>query len=75
MSDISTGETLELLECLGALRHTLHTLDRIGAGLAAIHVNAAIEQLTGNLEQIESDRSARFDPALICASPVKPSTH
>ncbi|WP_108790843.1 hypothetical protein [Erythrobacter sp. Alg231-14] len=52
MINLTIGETLELQDCRRALERTLDRLDHLGAGLAAIHVNAAIEQLNGNLEAI-----------------------
>ena len=41
-------------ESLVALDRVLETLDRIGAGIAAIHVDAAIDQLRNNLEVCEA---------------------
>ncbi len=51
------GEMLELQDCRRTLHRTLNRLDALGAGIAAIHVNAAIEQLTSNLEMIGKSRS------------------
>ena len=45
MIHISIRELGELQESLVALDKVLETLDRIGAGIAAIHVDAAIDQL------------------------------
>lgn len=56
MINLTIGETIELQECRRVLEDTLKTLDHLGAGIAAIHVNAAIEQLTSNLETIEKAR-------------------
>lgn len=52
MINLSISETLELQDCRKTLQCTLKRLDMLGAGIAAIHVNAAIEQLTSNLEAI-----------------------
>ena len=49
-------EAVELRECCERLNEVLQTLDRMGAGIAAIHVDAAIEQLCTNLELIEEAR-------------------
>ena len=54
MIHISISELGELQESLVALDKVLETLDRIGAGLAAIHVDAAIDQLRNNLEICEA---------------------
>ena len=56
MINLTIGETIELQECRRALEQTLSALDHLGAGIAAIHVNAAVEQLTSNLEMIERAR-------------------
>ena len=53
MLNFETSEVLEFHECLAVLERTLQRLDLLGAGIAAIHVNAAIEQLKGNIEAIE----------------------
>ena len=54
MIHISIRELGELQESLVALDRVLETLDRIGAGIAAIHVDAAIDQLRNNLELCEA---------------------
>lgn len=47
------SDWLELEACLRALEQTLVKLDDAGAGIAAIHVDAAIHHLNGNLKAIE----------------------
>ena len=56
MIHLTIGETIELQECRKVLEGVLASLDHLGAGIAAIHVNAAIEQLASNLETIELAR-------------------
>lgn len=46
---ITSDELAELQECVSSLKTILARLDRIGAGIAAIHVDAAIEQLANNI--------------------------
>ena len=48
-------EMIELKDCLLKLESALETLDRVGAGIAAIHVDAAIEQLQGNIDIVVDD--------------------
>ncbi len=54
MIHISIRELGELQESLVALDKVLETLDRIGAGIVAIHVDAAIDQLRNNLDLCEA---------------------
>ncbi|MEM7778849.1 MAG: hypothetical protein AAF697_00490 [Pseudomonadota bacterium] len=54
MIKISVDELGELHDSLAALDMALETLDRIGAGIAAIHVDAAIDQLRNNIEIVEN---------------------
>ncbi len=54
MIHISIRELGELQESVVALDKVLETLDRIGAGIAAIHVDAAIDQLRNNLDLCEA---------------------
>ena len=54
MIHISIRELGELQESLAALDKVLETLDRIGAVIAAIHVDAAIDQLRNNLDLCEA---------------------
>ncbi|UAB77097.1 hypothetical protein INR77_09655 [Erythrobacter sp. SCSIO 43205] len=61
MIRMTTKEVHDLKQSKLALEDILVTLDRAGAGIAAIHVNAAIEQLKKNLS------SVRLDPTIISA--------
>lgn len=63
MIELTLSETLELQECSRTLHTTLQRLDQLGAGIAAIHVNAAIEQLSSNLEMIRRTGSDELKPA------------
>ena len=49
---LTIEELGDLTESVAALEAVLSKLDRIGAGIAAIHVDAAISQLRNNLEII-----------------------
>jgi uncharacterized protein YukE len=40
---------------ISTLQEELAKLDRLGAGIAAVHVNAAIEQLRANLSMLTDD--------------------
>lgn len=53
MMRANANDWVELRECLRALELTLERLDDVGAGIAAIHVDAAIQQLHTNLQTIE----------------------
>lgn len=48
-----------------ALAVTLDRLDRLGAGIAAIHVNAAIEQLSENIGVVEHSVASDIEPGFI----------
>ena len=63
MINLTMAETLELQDCRRTLQRTLERLDMLGTGIAAIHVNAAIEQLTSNLETIGQSQSDGADLA------------
>lgn len=43
----------EILHCVNELEDVLKRLDLIGTGIAAIHVDAAIEQLRANVAMSE----------------------
>ena len=49
---ITVGEFAELKRSLATLEDVLQTLDTVGAGIAAIHVDAAINQLKSNMEAV-----------------------
>ncbi|MFU7528885.1 hypothetical protein [Qipengyuania sp. ASV99] len=65
MKKLSINTAIELHECRRTLALTLDRLDRLGAGLAAIHVNAAIEQLNDNIGVIEHSLVHDFEPSFI----------
>lgn len=77
MENRRTGDRLELSDCQRVLEITLLRLDSVGAGIAAIHVDAAIQQLKQNLQTIDSGLTevADYDPDLICAFEVPRITH
>lgn len=52
---MTTNEVVDLKQCQHALERVLVSLDTVGAGIAAIHVNAAIEQLKRNMAVIAAD--------------------
>ena len=52
MTQTELAEQLELQECERQLEQVLRRLDQVGAGIAAIHVNAAIEQLKANQTRV-----------------------
>ncbi|WP_298333460.1 hypothetical protein [uncultured Erythrobacter sp.] len=54
MFPLTKDELEELESCKRSLQGVLVTLDTAGAGIAAIHVNAAIEQLDSNLRALRS---------------------
>ena len=62
------GDFAELKHSLAALEDILCRLDRIGAGIAAIHVDAAINQLKNNMEVIAEDRLNVADDTAPCPS-------
>ncbi|MEE4200668.1 hypothetical protein [Erythrobacter sp.] len=59
MLHITTEELHELHFCLAKLDGVLERLDRIGAGIAAIHVDAAIHHLRDNLDAVEQGGPCR----------------
>lgn len=52
MLHVTLDELAELKNSLTLLEDILTTLDQVGAGIAAIHVDAAINQLKSNLQAI-----------------------
>lgn len=64
MIQLTSCEVEDIDHCKQQLEAVLRVLDSVGAGIAAIHVNAAIEQLTKNLSAVTSEndpmRSAFF---------------
>ncbi len=75
MTDFKVTETLELQECQRILEHALRQLDQVGAGIAAIHVNAAIEQIKTNIATIKDCAESDFESVLIGASDAPRITH
>ena len=55
MLHVTLGELAELKRCLTSLEDILASLDKVGAGIAAIHVDAAINQLKNNLDVITAE--------------------
>lgn len=49
------SELAKLKQSLASLEAILETLDELGAGIAAIHVDAAINQLKSNLEVVTDE--------------------
>ncbi len=64
----------ELYSIILSLEHELVKLDRFGAGIAAVHVNAAIEQLRLNLAVVNDNSVGAFDTELIWQEPALPDT-
>ena len=52
MLHVTLSELAELTRSLTLLEDILATLDQVGAGIAAIHVDAAINQLKNNLDAV-----------------------
>ena len=52
MFQLTSYEIDELIDCKRELESVLLRLDAAGAGIAAIHVNAAVEQLNKNLRTV-----------------------
>ena len=61
---LTSSELLELKSCIGDLEIVLEKLDKLGAGIAAIHVDAALVQLHNNLDSAQ-DASTQF-PSEFC---------
>lgn len=55
MIHLTLVEAEDINQCVGELQNILGRLDAVGAGIAAIHVNAAIEQLGKNLQCVMVD--------------------
>lgn len=61
MIRLTSCEIDDLDHCKRELEGVLGILDTVGAGIAAIHVNAAIEQIKSNLGAIRSMTSPKTD--------------
>ncbi len=70
MLHVTLGELAELKRCLTSLEDILTALDKVGAGIAAIHVDAAINQLKNNLDVITTEGTV-----LDLGLPTCPSEH
>ena len=68
MIHVTPEELSDLRQCLSSLETILNTLDRIGAGIAAIHVDAAINQLEQNIEVIADRHSNSLHSLHPCPS-------
>lgn len=65
MIETRLPEAHDLHAVLHTLERQLIKLDAMGAGIAAIQVNAAIEQLRTNIEVVNDAAAGPFDPTLI----------
>ncbi|QIQ86158.1 hypothetical protein [Erythrobacter sp.] len=85
--DDDTGEvSRELREVALVLRECLARLDRVGAGIPAIHVNAAVEHLAALQGEAANDLAgaggslgrpfaAEIDARLLCILPATGRSH
>ena len=64
MFQLTSCEIDDLIDCKRELENVLIRLDAAGAGIAAIHVNAAVEQLNNNLRAVGAYKAAK-GPSLI----------
>ncbi|MBD2841908.1 hypothetical protein [Erythrobacter rubeus] len=69
MANKPLPEAHQLQAVIDSLDDQLVILDDFGAGIAAIHVNAAIEQLHSNLSAITNCDLTSYDPAILCLLP------
>lgn len=72
MIQVTIVELQGLQDSVRALENVLETLDLVGAGIAAIHVDAAINQLKNNLDGIEQDAGDPIKSAFACQSEWPP---
>ena len=63
----------QLYSVIIALEGVLEKLDQFGAGIAAVHVNAAIEQLRSNLAIVNDNEARAFDISMILQEPISGS--
>ncbi|MEM6266456.1 MAG: hypothetical protein AAF707_02950 [Pseudomonadota bacterium] len=73
MDEARLPDAAELTEILLGLERLLVRLDQAGSGIAAAHVDAAVQQLRSNLITVASDMSSARDPQMLCVFPQKPS--
>ncbi len=55
MSQMPLLKAHQIQAVISTLQIELEKLDRLGAGIAAVHVNAAVEQLRDNLAMLTED--------------------
>lgn len=72
---LDLDQTAALQTCQADLRDVLERLDLAGAGIAAIHVNAAIEHLQQNLENAEQLNSSSSPFEYGVAAKISRITH
>ncbi|BDI61067.1 hypothetical protein [Qipengyuania nanhaisediminis] len=75
MKNLGIEELGELMDCSSALEEVLRRLDVVGAGLAAIHVDAAIHQLRANLDATITTMSGTGDQSRVAAGFVSRIPH
>lgn len=59
MKKLTKGAVIELHECRQTLHLVLESLDHVGAGVAAVHIDAAIHNLDSHLDC--ADLPVRFE--------------
>lgn len=62
MAQTSILKAHQIQAVISNLQQELAKLDRIGAGIAAVHVNAAIEQLRTNLSMLSDAHERQLPP-------------
>lgn len=72
MIHVTINDLRGLKDSIATLENVLETLDMIGAGIAAIHVDAAVNQLRNNLDTIAQHGVEPDGLALACQSEVPP---
>lgn len=72
MIHVTFHELEDLKSSLATLEDVLEKLDRLGAGIAAIHVDAAINQLKNNLEVISQNPPEVVVDVPLCQSEYPP---
>lgn len=60
--------TTDLIAVMAVLEEQLARLDTLGAGIAAVHVNAAIEQLRDNLQTLRESDGTGLDMTMLQVS-------
>jgi len=75
VTDIELAEILELQNCQYLLEQVLRRLDQVGSGIAAIHVNAAIEQIKANERSVRSSSFSELDAEISLSNPSRTLMH